>query len=70
MTIQDERDCAAVREYQRWRPQRIDVVRQKDRDLTELAWALRRLGMYKPQLARVLDLSLVQLDRVLDGKRA
>ena len=71
MTVVDERiHAGAVREHQRWRPQRTDVVRQKDRDLTELAWALRRLGMYKPQLAQVLDISLVQLDRVLDGKRA
>lgn len=69
--VPDERiHASAVREHQRWRPQRTDMVRQKDRDLTELAWALRRLGMYKPELAQVLDLSPIQLDRVLDGKRA
>lgn len=70
-TITDERRAAgAVREHQSWRPLRNDVVRQKDRDLTELAWALRRLGMFKPELADVLGISLVQLDRVLAGRRA
>lgn len=72
MTVPDERILAgAVREYQRWRAQHGALpIRQKDRDQTELAWALYRLGTYKPEIADVLGISLVQLDRVLAGKRA
>ena len=71
MTIQDERTGPTVREYQRWRAQHSSMpVRQADRDRTEYAWAMRRLGYHQPEIADILGISLIQLERVLAGGRA
>ena len=45
-------------------------IRQVDRDRTELARALTRLGMEKHEIAEVVGVHWLLLDRVLAGGRA
>lgn len=46
------------------------LIRQVDRDRTELARALTRLGMEKHQIADAIGVHWLLLDRVLAGGRA
>ena len=46
------------------------ALRQVDRDRTELGRALTRLGMDKHEIAEVLGVHWLLLDRVLAGGRA
>lgn len=69
MTVRDERQSPAVREFRNIRAAPGEL-RQVDRDRTELARALTRLGMDKHEIADVVGVHWVMLDRVLAGGRA
>jgi hypothetical protein len=63
-------------ERARWTPEfhniraRPGELRQVDKDRTELARALVRLGMDRREIADVLGVGWLLLDRVLAGGRA
>jgi hypothetical protein len=59
----------AVREWHNI-PSRPGELRQVDKDRTELARALVRLGMDKREIADVLGIGWLLIDRVLAGGRA